>query len=353
MRTGGVEGKSGRFKSVRPKPVALGGEELVRIGSAHTQQELPLLVEPLFEGVDLLAWARAHSETIDALLLKHGAIMFRGFALDLHQEFESFAQVVCRELFNENGEHPRNLVSGNVYTPVFYPGDRQLLWHNENSFNHSWPQKILFACVKPAEQGGETPVVDSRRVCERIRPEIRKEFVEKKVMYVRNYGGGLGLDWQTVFGTTDRAEVEARCRRNLMEFEWRGDHLRTSCVRPAIVRHPRTGEEVWFNQAQHWHISCLDSATRQTITSLFREEDWPRSCYYGDGSRIEDAVMMEILDVYRELEASLAWRAGDILMLDNLLAAHGRNAFVGERRLLVAMGEMSDYGALESRPSEA
>jgi alpha-ketoglutarate-dependent taurine dioxygenase len=32
-----------------------------------------------------------------------------------------------------------------------------------------------------------------------------------------------------------------------------------------------------------------------------------------------------------------AWEAGDLLMLDNLLAAHGRRPFSGERRIAVAM----------------
>jgi hypothetical protein len=31
-------------------------------------------------------------------------------------------------------------------------------------------------------------------------------------------------------------------------------------------------------------------------------------------------------------------------MLDNLLTAHGRNPFSGERKILVAMGEMTSYG---------
>jgi hypothetical protein len=30
-------------------------------------------------------------------------------------------------------------------------------------------------------------------------------------------------------------------------------------------------------------------------------------------------------------------------MVDNILTAHGRNAFFGERKLLVAMGELRSY----------
>jgi alpha-ketoglutarate-dependent taurine dioxygenase len=130
-----------------------------------------------------------------------------------------------------------------------------------------------------------------------------------------------------------------------MEFEWKnGNRLRTRSVRPAVVNHPETGESSWFNQAQHWHIACLDDEVRASLLSSFEPEDLPRHCYYGDGSPIDDSVMKRILEVYSELEVSFPWRSRDVLMLDNLLTAHGRNPFSGERKILVAMGEMTSYG---------
>ncbi|MGH9855341.1 MAG: TauD/TfdA family dioxygenase, partial [Blastocatellia bacterium] len=215
---------------------------------------------------------------------------------------------------------------------------------NENSFNRTWPMKIWFCCMRPADEGGETPIVDSRKVFNLIAPDVRNRFVEKKVMYQRNYGDGTGLDWQTVFQTADKSEVERRCKEALVDFTWKeGDRLRTRAVRPAVVKHPGAGELVWFNQAQHWHTSCLDPATRDSMTSLFTEEDLPRACYYGDGSLIEDSVMEEILKVYKKLEVVFPWRKADILMLDNRLTAHGRNPYAGKRSMLVAMGSMSGF----------
>ena len=334
------------FRNIKPRAVGLSGDDLVKTSELGPGVTLPLVVRPATDEVDLVDWARNGLDFIRQKLHTHGALLFRGFGHEGAADFEQLASAVCGgDLFNENGEHPRQSVSGQVYTPVFYPPEQQLLWHNENSFNLRWPMKILFCCVKPAETGGETPIADSRAVFERIDPRIRERFVEKKVMYVRNYGNGLGLNWETVFRTDDRREVEEQCRRTGMTFEWKtGNRLRTRCVRPAVGRHPQTGEMVWFNQAQHWHVSCLDPATRESVLALFPEDDWPRSCYYGDGSTIEDSVMAEILGVYKELEVSFPWRRGDIMLLDNMLAAHGRNAYTGERKLLVSMGEMSHYG---------
>ncbi|MFL6253470.1 MAG: amino acid adenylation domain-containing protein [Pyrinomonadaceae bacterium] len=333
-----------RLKEIKPKVVSVQQEELVRTELLRDGPTLPLVIRPALKDVDLRGWATSSLPFIESRLLEHGALLFRGFGVETSEPFESFASVICPDLFNENGEHPRQSVGGKVYTPVFYPPDQQLLWHNENSFNHQWPGKIFFGCVQPARAGGETPVVDSRKVYEVIDPRVRERFDEKGVMYVRNYSRDLGLDWETVFQTSDRAEVEAKCRRNRMTCEWKaGNLLRTRCVRPATVRHPQTGEWTWFNQAQHWHISCLDPATRESVVALFAEEDFPRNCYYGDGSRIADEEMRAVLDTYARLEVVFPWERGDVLVLDNLLTAHGRNRFSGERKLMVAMGGMLSY----------
>jgi alpha-ketoglutarate-dependent taurine dioxygenase len=326
---------------VRRKPISGVPMELVKTGPAAEGRSLPLLVEPREGDIDLVEWAAHNAAHVEELLLAHGAVLFRGFGVETAEMFEGFARVFCRDLYNENGEHPRESVSGHVYTPVFYPPDKQLLWHNENSFNHRWPLKIWFGCLTPPAEGGETPVADSREVYRRVPAAIRERFAGRKVMYVRNYGDGLGLHWRTVFRTDDPREIEEHCRLNRMTCEWKsGGRLRTRSVRPAVAAHPRTGEYVWFNQAQHWHTSCLDPAVRESLRELFSEEDMPRQCYYGDGSVIEDEVMDAVCDVYRELEVAAPWCRGDVMMVDNMLAAHGRNPFAGERKLLVAMGEM-------------
>ena len=344
----------GSFKTIRPRAASLpGGGEIVTRGDLAPGRLLPLVIQPAAADVDAAEWARGHRAEIERDLLRHGAILFRGFDLGSPPPFEAFAAALCGELFNENGEHPRESVSGNVYTPVFYPPDQELLWHNENSFNLRWPMKILFCCARPADQGGETPIVDSRLVFQDIDPELRARFLDRQVIYQRNFGTGIGLDWQTVFQTDDRAELERRAAAEEIELEWLGDgRLRTRSRRPAAARHPVTGEWTWFNQAQHWHVSCLDPLTRASMAALFADQDLPRNCTYGDGSPIADHDMAEILAVYRRHEISFPWQRGDVLLCDNMLVAHGRKPFSGERHILVAMGEMSEYAALAGGDDE-
>jgi alpha-ketoglutarate-dependent taurine dioxygenase len=335
-----------RFREVKPKALDLSTAETITRGylDPEPQPGLPLVIRPALAEVDLHEWLVAHRELLVEDLEKHGAVLFRGFDIDTTEAFERLAAVIAPGLFKDNGEHVP--LAGNVFTPVFYAPERKLLWHNENSFNHAWPRKILFCCAKPATTGGETPIVDSRRVYEQIKPRVRQRFEETGILYVRNYGTGLGLDWRQVFRTDSKEEVERQCREDHVELSWKGDRLRTRAVRAAVARHPGTGEISWFNQAQHWHISCLDPSTRESAETLFAEEDLPRNCYYGDGSPIDDRDMAHILSVYARLESVFTWQKGDVMVVDNLLAAHARNPFTGERRLLVSMGEMASFDQL-------
>lgn len=200
--------------------------------------------------------------------------------------------------------------------------------------------KIWFFCSKAAQERGYTPIADSREVFKRLDSRIRQRFIDKKVMYVRNYGNGLEVPWQTVFNTTDRAAVEAYCEKEHIAFEWKDDHeLRTRQVCQAIAIHPHTGEQVWFNQAHLFHISNLDPVVRNVLLAVVKEEDLPRSAYYGEGTPIESAVLDEIRAVHTSLTVEFPWQEGDVLMLDNMLVAHGRTPYTGERKVLVAMAE--------------
>src|SRR5262249_52985613 len=126
------------------------------------------------------------------------------------------------------------------------------------------------------------------------------------------------------------------------DFEWKGGNgLRIQHVTAAVTQHRKTGEMVWFNQIQLWHLDCLDAATRESLLAVFREKDLPRNCYYGDGSPIEHSYIEHISKVCRDTAATFRWNERDLLMVDNMLIAHARNPYVGARKIVVAMGEMA------------
>jgi hypothetical protein len=158
---------------------------------------------------------------------------------------------------------------------------------------------------------------------------------------VRNYGEGLGLSWQTAFQTSNKLEVENYCRKALMDFTWKeGDGLRTRQVFDPVVVHPRTNEAVWFEHTAFFHISSLEPVVRGAILEEFAEEDLPFNTYYGDGSPIEPSALKEIRESYRQTEVRFPWQEHDVLLIDNVLTSHGREPFVGPRKIVVAMTEL-------------
>jgi alpha-ketoglutarate-dependent taurine dioxygenase len=323
----------------RRRVVSLSTEELVKIGRLEPNERLPLVIQPADKDINLIAWASNNREFIEKKLLDHGAILFRDFNVKTVPEFEQFMTAICGQLLEYTYRStPRSQVNGHVYTSTEYPPDQSIPLHNEMSYARNWPRKISFFCLKAAPQGGETPIADSSQVFERINPEIRERFMEKRLMYVRNYSEGIDLPWQQVFGTTSRSVVEDYCREVGMEFKWKGDgRLRTRQLCQAVVTHPVTGKRIWFNQAHLFHISNLGPEISAWLLAEFEEEDLPRHVFYGDGSRIEQSALAEIRQAYQQEQRTFAWHEQDILMLDNMMVAHGRAPFTGPRRIVVAL----------------
>ncbi len=330
-----------KLGAVRGRRVNVTADELIEAGPLRAEGALPLLVRPAVMGVDLVDWCRSHRQWIRDQLRGAGGILFRGFAIASAAELQELVAALSDELLEYSYRStPRSDVEGRIYTSTEYPADQSIPMHNEMSYTRSWPMKIWFFCLRPAVSGGETPIADSRRVYARVAPKIREAFARHGVMYVRNYGGGLDLPWQDVFQTANREEVERFCHASGIELEWRGgDRLRTRQICQAVAIHPETGEPVWFNQAHLFHVSSLAPGLRETLLASVAEEELPRNTYFGDGSPIPLATLDRIRDAYDAESVIFPWQAGDIVLLDNMLTAHGRRPFQGDRKVLVGMAE--------------
>jgi len=327
----------GKLNTARRKAVSVSDfvrEELVAPGVIQLQ--------PSIEGVGLRMWAETNKQSVLDKLQTTGAVLFRGFDLLSIEAFEQLLTDLSGELVDYSYRStPRNQVSGKIYTSTHYPAHQTIALHNEMSYSRQWPMTIGFFCVQPAGEGGETPLADSRRVYAQIDPEIREEFSRKQVMYVRNYDDdALDLSWREVFQTDSRAGVEDYCRKAGMTVEWNGDkQLRTSQVCQAVIEHPLTGEMVWFNQAHLFHVSSLEPEVRDLLQSSGAGNE-PRNAFFGDGSEIDETVLDHIRSVYEKETVAFPWRRGDVLILDNILKAHGRKPYRGPRQIVVGMGRL-------------
>lgn len=325
----------------RRKSVSVSQSSLVTMRPLSEDNPLPLVIEPAASGVNLIEWAATNKAMLQDLTLTHGGLLFRNFDMSKPSDMEQFITAVAEApLEYRERSSPRSKVSGNIYTSTDHPPEYPIFMHNENSYQDAWPLKIFFCCAIAAERGGETPIADCRRVTARLDPAIRERFERLGWMYVRNFGDGFGLPWQTVFQTEDTAAVEEYCRGKGIDFEWKEQgRLRIRATRPAITRHPKTGEALWFNHLTFFHISTLEEAVRNSLLAEFGEHDLPTNTFYGDGSSIEPEVLDELRRLYNEETVSFQWQVGDLLMLDNMICGHARAPFEGKRQILTGMAE--------------
>lgn len=327
----------GPIQRGRRKSVELSEASAVDIHRFDENPLAPWVVEPTAPDVDLAAWAREGGETANDRLLETGAVLFRGFDLDTAEDFEHVAEALTSDLYGGYGDLPREGSSPNIYKSTPYPADQPILFHNESSHLSSWPMRISFFCLVPSAQGGETPLADCREIARRLDPDVLESFRSKGLSYVRNFTG-LDVSWRDFFQTDDKTEVERVCRESGAQFEWKDDDaLRLRQPTEAVRSHPVTGETLFFNQIQLHHPHYLQPEVRESLRAMFAEEDLPRNVTYGDGTPIADDVAEHVLQTYWDTSVMFPWQKGDVIMLDNMLVAHARMPFEGERRIAVAM----------------
>lgn len=317
--------------------------------SAADRPSLPLIIEAgRGSGNDaspegLVAWYCDHADGFEQALLRHGAVLFRGFHVNNPAALLTAARAQCPQLRDYvDGNSPRTKLSNDVYTSTEYPPEDMIWLHNELSYSHQWPTRLFLSCVVAAAEGGETPVADGRHLLRALPPDIVETFAAKGVAYVRNLHGGLGVgpSWQETFETDDPRTAERHLGGGGAEFAWQSDgSLRIIQKRPAIIVHPVTGETVWFNQADQFHPSGLRADAYEAMMTLFEgnESNLPINATFGDGSPIDAGMLASIRNTALREATVLPWRAGDLMVVDNVLTLHGRRPYRGPRQVLVCM----------------
>ncbi|HWW71483.1 MAG TPA: TauD/TfdA family dioxygenase [Duganella sp.] len=298
----------------------------------------PYLIEAGRDVSDCDRWFAAAAPDLVGLLRRTGVLLLRGFPLHGAEDFRrAVAAMTPRLRGYAGGTSPRSRVAEGVYTSTEYPKHLEIPLHNEMSYSSQWPELLYFFCVSAPAADGETPIADSRNILARMPPDIVEEFDRRQLMYVRNLASAESRynSWTKAFETTDKAGVEAYCRDMDIGYAWQADGgLRIQEVRPALRTHPVTGERVWFNQVHLWHAS--NTALGSNVTARI-ESGLPMAAYYGDGGRIGNDTLAAVRQVLNAEKKLFRWQQGDLLMVDNVLSAHGRMPFDGPRQILVAM----------------
>jgi len=299
---------------------------------------------------EAIDWLRTHAAQIQDLVSTASVVLLRGFEISSPEDFRAICAAIEPELRPyTGGDSPRTGVADRVYTSTEYDAGLEVLLHNELSYAGWSPRLVFFGCLQPSLTGGETQIADGRAIYRAMPERIRETFEDRGIVYLQHLWDAdgepaVGKSWQETFEMSDRAAVETYLQESGMAWDWTDYGLRTRAPHAAVVTHPNTGEACWWNQADQWHRGLA------SVKTSFGKNDDPRfdpatsgeaslgnHVVFGDGSEIGVADLETVRTVNRSQEILFPWQAGDVMMIDNVLAMHGRKPYTGPRRILVAM----------------
>lgn len=313
------------------------------------------------------SWVKSNQHQFTNWLTTHGAVLLRGFPLNTPSDFANVVKSFGGdEILYKGGIVPRSRIQDGIYTSTELNRKFPIKIHQEMAYQREFPDRQLFFCDTPCENGGETPIADMRKVKAGVSPEVLEKLRTKGIKYVQVLHNRdvprreaykkmnplyVHLTWQETFGTDNREEVNSICTRKGFDIVWRSNgDLELDIILPAFRQHPITGDELWFNHlaAQHFNKLALKTAIGDVVyhfrKKLYKSlSDHPNQVYYGDGETIPFSDMESIYEAIAQNTIVFPWQKGDLLIIDNLIMGHGRNVYKGERKILVSLQCHPEY----------
>ncbi|RWR82706.1 Taurine catabolism dioxygenase TauD/TfdA [Cinnamomum micranthum f. kanehirae] len=273
----------------------------------------------------------------DVVLKRSGAILLRGFPVETASDFNAVVEAFgYEELAYVGGSASRTPVLGRVYTANDSPPDQKIPFHHEMAHAPVFPSKLFFFCEEEPKRGGETPIVLSHVVYERIKqrfPKFVAKLEEHGAIYTLVMGAvydpssPVGRGWQLTFSTQDKTTAEERAAQMGMKLEWMEDGVKVVAGPVEAIRIDKArGRKVWFNNVLYRDTAREDS-----------RNDPDKSPFFGDGTLLPTDTICDCLKILDEECVVIPWQKGDILLLDNFAVLHSRQSFEPPRRILVSL----------------
>ncbi|CAL1378286.1 unnamed protein product [Linum trigynum] len=288
---------------------------------------------------DFISAIESQKPRLESLLHETGAILFRGFPLSTASQFN---QVVEAFGFPDypyvGGGASRTKVVGRVFTANESPPDQKIPFHHEMAHVPEFPTKLMFFCEVEPRSGGETPIVLSHMVYERMKekyPEFVDKLEEEGLLSNRilaeedDPSSAIGRGWKSIFSTNDKHVAHERAAKLGMKLEWidDGSLARTTVgPMPAIKYDKSRDRKVWFNGMVPSYTAFGDERNDPTKTIAF-----------GNGDPLPGDVVYGCLRIMEEESVAIPWQKGDILLIDNSAVLHARKLFTPPRRVLAAL----------------
>jgi len=285
-------------------------------------------------------WATTHREALRAAVATHGSLLVRGLGLSDATECAALFRHLGVPTTDQEAYAPRKVYAEGVFASMPWPASRVMCPHPELSYRSDVPALLMFACLTAPQRGGATSLSDASKVLESLPPALVERFERFGWTLVRSYNPDIGASMAQVFGTDDRAAVEQYCRDHAIKVEWRENGLlRTQQRRAAVVRHPATGKRCWFNEAAFLSAWSMDPEVREYLVDVYGEDGLPFDTRFGDGGAIGEDVVTTINQAYEAVAVREPWESGDLLLVDNIRTAHGRDVVSGACEVVVGLAD--------------
>lgn len=288
---------------------------------------------------DPAEWAAEHRAELEQLRLRHGAVLITGPDARTPEDVIAIrdalghAPAEAVDRFAPRTDHGRG-----AYSWPEWAADRGMCCHHEQSHGATAPAVLVFGALTLPAEGGGIFVADTRRVLRGLPPQVADRFAKQGWRLFRTYRAFLGLAWTEAFGMDDRDALEKVLQRDAVGYEWVGTDLRTRVQRPAVRQHPETGEDCWFNDVAFFSQWSVPAVELDVMLQAFGPLGAPTNTAFGDGKLLPQDVYDQISQAYAAATLPVPWQRGDVLLVDNMLAAHGREAYAGEWDVVVALG---------------
>lgn len=295
-----------------------------------------------FESIDACVnWLKENKTELESQLENSGVLLFRGFPIDSAESFDAFSAAFGYQDFTYQ-ESLSNAVRINyterVFTANEAPKEVEIFLHHEMAQTPISPDKLFFFCKAAADAGGATPVCRSDELyaaLEKTDPELAHEFLEKGLKYTTHMpalddiNSGQGRSWQSTLSVNSQAEAEEKLKELGYTWEWQDDDS-IKAITPVLpaVRILENGTKVFYNQLIAAYMGWEGV-----------REDPSRAITFGDGSNIPLKGLENIVELSKDFTYDVKWQDGDVALVDNKLAMHGRRPYGGERKrqVLVAL----------------
>ena len=164
-------------------------------------------------------------------------------------------------------------------------------------------------------------------------PEFAADCANKGLKYshvmpaANDAASGMGRSWQSTLRSETKEQAEERLRSLGYTWTWLDDGcLKVTTPVLQAVRQLSNGKTAFFNQLIAAFHGWKDSRNDPT-----------RSITFGDGTPLDPATMQRVIEMAEEITFDMRWQNGDVVLVDNYVAMHGRRVFKGTRRVLASL----------------